>query len=278
LQLDLDKNKRYFVRWECAGAATLKNAVQIYWKSTNQPEQIIPYDRVFNLSEPFNPSTIQLMGDLPFNSVLENGRYGWKRNPVFEDNTDRYTQLWNVHTNIKTYRKSMPDIYIDYRQKNKVAVLSRDIETQGNMSLWTLSGVINFTINCVNVGAGNVIDEKNAVYLQVLDKAQKVIARVCLNSPYYKGDVSLLVNSTPVVKLKYDEVQNLADSWPSITIKMTNGRLMAAYGNQALVVVPSMDKSADIKSPASIRLVCSMLNKTGSYTLGLDGWKFEPNK
>jgi hypothetical protein len=276
LQIDLEKNKRYFVRWECAGAATLKNAVQIYWKSTNQPEQIIPYDRVYNLSQPFDPSTIQLMEDLPFNSVLENGRYGWKRNPVAEDNTDRYTQLWNVHTNIKSYRKSAPDIYIDYRQKNNVAFLSRDIETKGNLSLWTLSGIINFTINCVNVGAGNVIDEKNSVYLQVLDKAQKVIARVCLNSLYYKGDVSLLVNSIPVVKLKYEDVQNLTDSWPSITIKMANGRLMAAYGNHAPVAVQPMDKSADLKSPASIKLVCSMLNKTGGYTLGLDGWKFEP--
>jgi len=278
LQIDLERNKRYFVRWECAGAASLKNAVQIYWKSTNQPEQIIPYDRVYNLSQPFDPSTIQLMEDLPFNSVLENGRYGWKRNPVAEDNTDRYTQLWNVHTNIKSYRKSVPDIYIDYRQKNKAAFLSRVIEVQRNMSRWTLSGIINFTTNCVNVGAGNVIDERNAVFLQVLDQAQKVIARVCLNSLYYKGDVSLLVNSTPVVKLKYDEVQNLADSWPSITIKMTNGRLMAAYGNHAPVAVQPLDKSADLKRPASIKLVCSMLNKTGGYTLGLDGWKFEPKK
>jgi hypothetical protein len=183
-----------------------------------------------------------------------------------------------VHTNIKSYRKSAPDIYIDYRQKNNVAFLSRDIEAKGNLSLWTLSGIINFTINCVNVGAGNVIDEKNAVYIQVLDKAQKVIARVCLNSLYYKGDVSLLVNSIPVVKLKYEEVQNLTDSWPSITIKMTNGRLMAAYGNRAPVAVQPMDKNADIKSPASIKLVCSMLNKTGGYTLGLDGWKIELNK
>ncbi|WP_162996864.1 hypothetical protein [Mucilaginibacter kameinonensis] len=105
-----------------------------------------------------------------------------------------------------------------------------------------------------------------------------MIARVCLNSPYYKGDVSLLVNSTPVVKLKYDEVQSLADRWPGITLKMMNGRLVAGFGNRSLVPIQPLDKNADLKNPAAIKLVCALLNKTGGYTLGLDSWKFEPGK
>jgi hypothetical protein len=180
-----------------------------------------------------------------------------------------------VHTNIKTYRKTNPDIYIDYRQQNKQAILSRELGSQTNLASWTLSGIVNYTQNCVNVGGGNSFDEKNGVYLEILDKAQRVIARVFLHSAYYRGDVSLLVNETPVYKLKYDSVIKLEDRWPPITIKMANGHLQAAYSNNKLLEIQSFDKKADLKSPASIRLVCSSLNKKGGYTLGLDAWKFE---
>ncbi|WP_121810198.1 hypothetical protein [Mucilaginibacter kameinonensis] len=169
LEIDLDNIKRYSIKLECAGSAIQKNAVQLYWKSANRSVQPIPDDRLYNLSEPFDPTTIQLMDGLPFNSPLEDGRYGWKRNPVAEDNTDKYTQMWNIHTNVKSYRKVIPDIYVNYRQQNKTAFLSRNLGTAGNLPLWTLSGILNFTINCVNVGAGNSVDEKNAVFLRVLD-------------------------------------------------------------------------------------------------------------
>jgi hypothetical protein len=56
---------------------------------------------------------------------------------------------------------------------------------------------------------------------------------------------------------------------------MDNGRLQAAYSNNKLLEIQSFDKKADLKSPVSIRLVCSSLNKKGGYTLGLDAWKFE---
>jgi hypothetical protein len=273
--IELNKGTRYAVRLECPASTASKNAVQLYWKSTSQHEQIISGEQLYSLKPTGASSSLQLMDDLPYNSTLENNRYGWERQPALDDSTNKYTQWWNVHTNIKTYHKTCPDIYIDYRQENKQAVLSRDLGKQVNLASWTLSGIVNFTQNCVNIGAGNSFDEKNGVYLEVLDKAQKIIARVFLHSAYYRGDVSLFVNETPVYKLKYDSVKKLEDRWPSITIQMINGSLKAAYSNNKLLEVQSLDKKADLKSPSSVRLVCSLLNKKGGYTLGLDAWKFE---
>lgn len=271
----LEKGIRYAVRLECPAGVVLNKSAQLYWKSAGQLEQVIPQEQLYNLKPSIVSSTIQLMDDLPYNSTLENNRYGWKRQPALDDSTNKYTQWWNVHTNIKTYRKTIPDIYVDYRQQNKQAVLSRELGNQANLASWTLSGIVNYTQNCVNVGAGNSFDEKNGVYMEVLDKSQKVIARMLLHAAYYRGDVSLLVNETPVYKLKYDSIIKLGDSWPRFIIKMTNNRLQAAYGNNKLLEIPILDKKADLKSPASVRLVCSSLNKKGGYTLGLDAWKFE---
>jgi hypothetical protein len=273
--IDLNKGKRYAVRLEYPAGAAGKNAVQLYWKSVSQYEQVIPDGQLYSLKSSAASSTIQLMDDLPYNSTLENGRYGWQRQPALDDSTNKYTQWWNVHTNIKTYRKPTPDIYIDYRQQNKQAVLSRDLGNNTNLASWTLSGIVNFTQNCVNVGAGNSFDEKNGVYLEVLDKAEKVIARMFLHSVYYRGDVNLLVNETSIYKLKYDNLIKLEDHWPPITIKMTNDRLMAAYNNNKLLEIQNPDKKADIKRPATVRLVFASLNKKGGFTLGLDAWKFE---
>ncbi|HEX8020250.1 FlgD immunoglobulin-like domain containing protein [Mucilaginibacter sp.] len=271
----LEKGARYAVRLECPAGVVLNRSIQFYWSSASQHEQVIPDEQLYSLKPAGESSTIQLMDDLPYNSTLENNRYGWKRQPATDDSTNKYTQWWNIHTNIKTYRKTNPDIYIDFRQQNNQAILSRELGNQANLASWTLSGIVNYTQNCVNVGAGNSFDEKNGVYLEVLDKAQKVIARMFLHSAYYRGDVSLLVNETPVYKLKYDGVIKLEDRWPPITIKMANGHLQAAYSNNKLLEIQSFDKKADLKSPASIRLVCSSLNKKGGYTLGLDAWKFE---
>jgi hypothetical protein len=275
LGIALNKGIRYAVRLECPAGTALKKAVQLYWKSASQQEQVIPDEQLYNLKSVAASSTIQLMDDLPFNSTLENNRYGWKRTPALDDSTNKYAQWWNVHTNIKTYRKTFPDIYIDYRQQNKQAVLSRDFSQQANLNAWTLSGIANYTQNCVNVGAGYSFDEKNGVYLEVLDKAQKVIARVFLLSAYYRGDVNLLVNGTSIYKIKYDSLISLEDRWKAITIKMVNGRLQAAYANNKPLEIQNADSKADIKSPASMRLVCSLLSKKGGYTLGLDAWKFE---
>lgn len=272
--IELNKGTRYPVRLEYPAGVNSKNAIKLYWKSISQHEQVIADEQLY-IKPSASSTAIQLMDDLPYNSTLENGRYGWKRQPALDDSTNKYNQWWNVHTNIKTYRKIYPDIYIDYRQENKQAVLSRDLGNQANLASWSLSGIINFTQNCVNIGAGNSFDEKNGVYLDVLDKAQKVIARVFLHSAYYRGDVSLLVNETAIHKLKYDNLIKLQDYWPAINIKMANGRLMAAYSNGKLLETQIADKKADIKSPSSVRLVCSSLSKKGGYTLGLDGWKFD---
>jgi len=273
--IELNKGIRYPVRLECPAGVDNKNSVQLYWKSTSQPEQVIPDAQLYCLKSSGASSTIQLMADLPYNSTLENGRYGWKRQPALDDSTNKYTQWWNVHTNIKSYRKTNPDIYIDFRQQNKQAVLSRDLGNQANLESWTLSGIVNFTQNCVNVGAGNSFDENNGVYLEVLDKAQRVITRVFLHSAYYRGDVSLLINETAIYKLKYDKVKKLEDYWPPITVKMSNGQLLAAFNNNKFIGIQIFDKKANIKSPSSMRLVCSSLSKKGGYTLGLDAWKFE---
>lgn len=273
--IELNKGIRYPVRLEGPAGVDNKNSVQLYWKSTSQPEQVIPPEQLYSLKSSGASSAIQLMADLPYNNTLENDRYGWKRQPALDDSTNKYTQWWNVHTNIKTYRKTNPDIYIDFRQQNKQAVLSRDLGNQANLGAWTLSGIVNFTQNCVNVGAGNSFDENNGVYLEVLDKAQRVITRVFLHSVVYRGDVSLLVNETAIYRLKYDNVKKLEDYWPPITVKMSNGQLLAAFSNNKLLEIQIFDKKADIKSPSSMRLVCSSLNKKGGYTLGLDAWKFE---
>ncbi|SEM62870.1 PA14 domain-containing protein [Mucilaginibacter gossypiicola] len=272
--MELNKGTRYPVRLEVPAGVDNKNAIQLYWKSASQPEQLISDEQLYSLKSSGASSTIQLMADLPNNSTLENGRYGWKRQPAIDDSTNKYTQWWNVHTNIKSYRKTNPDIYIDFRQQNKAALLSRSLGNQANLVSWTLSGIVNFTQNCVNVGAGNSFDENNGVYLEVLDKAQKVIARVFLHSAVYRGDVSLLVNETVIYKLQYDKVKKLEDYWPRITLKMNNGRLQATFGNSSFIAVQSSN-NADLKSPASVRLVCSSLSKKGGYTLGLDAWKFE---
>lgn len=273
--ITLDKETRYAVRLEYPAGKNAKNDLQLYWKSASQQEQIIPNERLYSLKPSAAASVIQLMDDLPYNSTLENDRYGWKRQPDRDDSTNKYTQWWSVHTNIKTYRKNLPDIYIDYRQQNKQAILSRSLGDNINLASWTLSGIVNFTQNCVNVGAGNSFDEQNGVYLEVLDKKQKIIARVFLHSAIYRGDVSMFINDAAIYKQKYDSLTKLEDRWPPITLKMSNGQLLAAYSGNKLMAVQSYDGKADVKSPASVRLVCSSLSKKGGYTLGLDAWKFE---
>ncbi|QEM10713.1 PQQ-binding-like beta-propeller repeat protein [Mucilaginibacter rubeus] len=251
-------------RWKIDGLSTIK-------------EQIIPIDltaKALVAEKPVTSSAIQLMEKLPFNSVLENNKYGWTRNPARDDNTSKYTQWWTVHTNVKTYRKINPDIYIEYSQQNKQAILNRDFNQQSNLFSWTLSGIIDFTQSCVNVGPSYTFDEKNGVHLQVLDKNKKVIAKVFLISAYYRGDVSLVVNGTAIYTFKYDSLMSLTDNWQPITLKMANGRLQIAYANNKSFEIKGLN-NADIKSPASIKLVCSSLTKKGNYSLGLDAWKFE---
>jgi hypothetical protein len=225
------------------------------WSSANQPKQIVPSVRLTPSTE-MAADTIggfDLMQGLPFKSILSNNLYGWKRNPVNEDLTNLYSQWWSSTSGYKTYDQfKSPDVYAIFTQNTGTSTITRDLGSNNGVNSWKLSGVINYNGNMQNDPDG-----KGGMYMEVLDKAGKIITRFYANYLYNSVDpiITIYANNKTLTQGSRSLIDPVMYSSQPIEIKaVNNGAITFTYGPYAPVTATVFDTTSNWQNPQTLRL------------------------
>ena len=273
---ELIEGKRYSIKFEAYLHNHIKNITNyLSWRSESQPIGLIPAKQFF-IPIHIKTDTVNtdLTENLPFNSTLENNRYGWNRNPALDDSTDRYKKWWSIHTNIKTTNDVSPDVFASFQQQNGYAFLTRSLGVNSNLNSWTFSGNINFAINCVNVAARPDLKGKGGVYFELLDENRKLIVRIFLYAQNYTSDIKLYANDKIIYQANKTSLKHLEDKMELITVKLLNGQLLVSYGLNQSCLIQKSDATANIRSPEFARLSFYSKNNNSGCTVDLKNFTF----
>lgn len=248
----LSSNKRYPVRIEYSGN-TQASSVELLWSGANQQKAIIPSSQLFAAILPERSKSFNLLENLPYNNVLENNRYGWKRYPANEDSTDKYKQFWSVRTNIKKYKRSeTPDVFARFRQGNGTAFISRDLGLNKAATSWKLYGTINYEGNYFNNGSQISEKKSGGCFFEVLDNNGKIIAR--LSQQLSKtATAQLFANDKKIVEDVESSLKVVTKKSHPFYISYKNGMVTFKYGPYA-PVTGVFDKTANCTKPKAVRL------------------------
>lgn len=263
--LTMEAGKQYPIRIETKGGSP----VSFQWASARQPRTAIPSRYLSPGVDETDSIRYDLLYGLTNNAILQNGLYGWQRNPAAEDYTDRYTDWWQVATNRKTYRKGSPDLWAMFRQQSGTYSVSRDLGTTDKQKTWSLNGRISYDGN-----EGNEVTGTGGSFLDVLDKAGKVIARTFVDINYTGRIMTVYGNTAPIATNPQSQIRPIIDEQQPISITADSTGITFTYANYPPVKTKVFDTGSDWRSPRTMRLSFFTNGRNVSRIFGIERMYF----
>lgn len=242
----LQAGKRYAIRLEVSGGD-----VVLSWQGTSVAKQPIAKAHYYTAIQPDTVSGIPLNEGLLFNSGVENGMYGWSRDPAADTYNPAQWERWRVRSNQVTTNKMAPDVNIQLHPMaaNMTVTTSRNLTTSaGDLSSWTLSGQVIYPAS--DFGKGT-----NTGYLQVLDERGRVIARIYRQEISFPSDARLYFNDKIAVQLDQVTLETLGKQFQAIKIKATSTGLTFQYGDFPPVSTTIFDPASNWKRPKTLQVL-----------------------
>lgn len=232
--------------WEVTGFDTLEN-----WSSSVRIDQPVPKP---------SKSYIDLLDGLPHRAaVLVTG--GRITRSEGQSGSNENSDMWDVRTGVKTYDISMaPDIYARFgantaRTKDFYIALGDNT----GLTSWSLTSKVNWDRHYPNQ------DSNNGFWMDILDNANKVIARVhCGISLGGSYPITVYGNNTTIVTGTETEMKFIIERWRDLSISCAAGSVTFTY-NGTTIVTGLLDGTADWTKPTKIR--CWFKWTTGSNQL-----------
>jgi hypothetical protein len=240
-------------------------SVSLSWSGGGLTKQIIPASSLLPAPAPDISNGFNLMEGLPFNSVLQDGIYGWHRNPATENHTDSNSNWWEVQTNNQSYNATWPDVFAWFRQNSGTYTVTRDLGTVSpQLTSWDLSGIVSYVGNYENTDGGGS-------YIEVLDSQGKVITRLFTSVWYATHDAYMYGNSysTTLGGALIVPFENITNVPQPFDIHMANGAVTFTYGPYAPISTSALvDPTSNWTHPAT--LVLSFYGNNSNYDRKID--------
>jgi hypothetical protein len=173
----LEAGKWYPIRLEY-NSTSCDASADLSWSSASRTKEIIPPSRLKFVDVRPSVNGTDLGDGLVYMDSVRDSLYGWHRNPVDDDRTNRLSQWWVVDTNAYSWRRDLPaDIRASFDRPG-TATVSRDLlpPDAAPRDSWALSGRITFG-NTANIREPGQAQSTGA-YLRILDDGGKIIARL----------------------------------------------------------------------------------------------------
>ncbi|MGA0556495.1 PA14 domain-containing protein [Larkinella sp. VNQ87] len=269
-KIALQAGVRYALRLEVKGGGP----VILGWSSNRQSKAVIGAEWLSPSTTPDSLLKMDLLYGVSGQSqVLADQLYGWQRNPVQEDYTDRHRDYWQVVTGKKTYQDQSPDICVTFRQDQGTYTVSRSLGASGPTDRWWLSGLINFEGNEGNVKSGGS-------FLEVLDEQDKVIARVYVDIDYSgERPRTVMGNGVTIISLSQKTMAGMLCQFKKLMVMGGSEGITFQYENFAPVTAQVVDKSSDWRRPRKLQLrfFCSDKNSNYNRAISLQSLYFASN-
>lgn len=204
---------------------------------------------------PINDASSLMVG-LPYKSTTFIGGSGW---------TITGTTGSAISTNINTYQKDDPSIYI---HGTGTQIVKRSLNNTSQLNTWLLTGSLSF------VGTEPTIGIDNYNYLELIDVTGKVICRYFefadTRNAYNR---QLIINNIGFFQGSNGSTEFLKN-YNNISFSYTNGRLVFTLGNfQPVTIGAVIDPGADMSKPAFLR-VSQSSQGTQNHAIDLCELKF----
>jgi hypothetical protein len=214
--------------------------------------------------------TWDLLAGLPADAQIASDRDGWTVQPPGEEG-------WSVRTNEQSWQTDPPvDIGATFARKTPGAraTLARDLPPMPRpLERWELRARVNYAGNYVNHG------QQGGQYLEVVDGADKVIARFYPVMVTDSSDIRIYGNSAVIHQAGLGDIQNeLMGRWQPLRIRAEDGRVTFEYAGRPPVSVAILDPAADWRRPRRLRLTFWYAGASYPRTCHLDDltWSAQP--
>ncbi len=256
--IPLTAGVRYPIRLEYYGRSG-RPLARLSWSSESQPSQTVPASRLWHASAGRSPRPggIPLLDGLAYATPVRADLYGWHRSPANDSTNDFVTDWWQVHTSAFTYSGDEPgDISARWTARSGEATLSRDLlpTEAGPVGEWTLAGQVacDFFPNQKEYGQAY----SSGLYIDVLDDAGKVIARLDSKLFAYPNDIRVLGNGGTIARmgLKRWNTEFIGAQKP-FGISAQSGRVRFRLAGGVTLTTSPFDPESDWRRPRTLRLL-----------------------
>lgn len=239
----LTANIRYPIRMEYANTTGTSNA-SLSWSSPSQSKQSIPSINLFPANASDTSTVVDLMEGLHFNSALQDGMYGWSRNPASENLVNPSNDWWSARTNVQTFKEIWPDIQIELRPGTPAGTsVTRDLGNKTNLNQWSISGKI----------AWAEIAEWTSNFFEILDNNNKVIARIAHNMSNYPNK-AIYANNVIVAEGEMGIIGPQLANLQSISITANYNGVTFQVGAYPPITIAPLDPASNWKNPKTMRV------------------------
>lgn len=254
VRLEADKLYQVKVEYFQQGGAA---SAQLSWSSTSQAKEIVPSSRLFftDVAPTFNGLNIH--EGLWYNvDEVSDGLYGWHRDPAQNVTANVATNWWTVDTSRYVYRKDLPvDIHVSHNRDGDASVW-RDLRPAGAaaVSSWTLSGNIAYGSNWNRDEYNPSGIDNIGQYLEVLDDAGKIIARMYPRNTPTSLAAIYANNTSTAVKTTALWGATIVQTAVPFSIHAANGKLDFTFDDGSAQQVNLLDPGSNWQKPATLRL------------------------
>ncbi len=241
----MEADKRYAIRLEVSGGD-----VVLSWKGASLPKQAIGKASYYTAVMPDTISGIPLNEGVLFNGGVENGMYGWSRDPAADTYNPAIWERWRVRSNVMTINKTAPDVNVQLHPMaaNMTVTTTRNLTTSASdLTSWTLSGKVAYP-------ASDFDKRGDTGYLQVLDEQGRVIARINRQEISTPSDFRVYFNGQVAVQLDLVTLETLGKQYQPFKIKATSTGLIFQYGDFPAILAPVFDPASNWKRPKTLQV------------------------
>lgn len=241
----MEAGKRYAIKLEVSGGD-----VVLSWQGATLPKQPIGKTSYFAAMMPDTTSGIPLNEGVLFNGGVENGMYGWSRDPAADVYNPANWERWRVRSNVVSVNKKEPDVNVQLHpmSANLTVTTARNLTTSaGDLDTWTLTGRVVYPASDFNKNG-------DTGYLQVLDERGRIIARVYRQEISSPSDYRVYFNNKVAVQLDLVTLETLGKQFQNFKIKATSSGLTFQYGDFPAVTAPIFDPASNWKRPKTLQV------------------------
>jgi len=250
--IDLEAGKWYPIRLEYA-SPTCDVRPDLSWSSASQAKQVVPRSSLKFVGVRAPRDGADLNDGWGYMELVRDSLYGWHRNPVDDDRTDRLTRWWVVDTNVYSYRRDRPsDVRASFTRPG-TATVSRDLlpADAAPRDQWRLQGRLTWG-NTPNLGESGQ-GQTTGAYVQVLDDNGKVIAR--LNPAILVPRVKYIANRVVLSDLPQSVWGATMAGVPQrFGISAANGQITFSLENAEPLTTGVLDPASHWQKPRSLQI------------------------
>jgi hypothetical protein len=247
LPVILDTAVRYTIRMEVSGGPA-----RLYWSSASQVKALVAKHCLYPAGIDEEETGTDLQDGLGFSTMLEDGLYGWKRDPAVNDSTGAL-RYWIVNTNIKSYGKQHPDLYMTFKGESGKSTVTRDLgKVSPCIAGWKLSGTLNYEDNYATW------DQHGGSHMQVVDDQGRVIARIT-HELIFDNDMlfptQVKCNGEAIVNQNQNKLAGVTTRDQPFELTVSKDGVIFAYAGYVALSVPLMDPACNWNRPVSLQFV-----------------------